>query len=133
MQVTFSDIKILLIQARDEDEILKQEQDCFIERCQIKAAQLFAFNVIDKKLAELSTVNINDYHCLMIGGSGAYSATQDYTWMPWLLQLVRKGTCPFISHLRFLLGPPNSCSCLRGNSELRQRTYGDGLSYHYAE
>ena len=90
MQGTFSSIRILLIQARDEAEILKQERECFIERCQIDEDQLFSLNLIQADQAKLDAIHLQDYDCLMIGGSGAYSATQNYSWMPWLLGLVQK-------------------------------------------
>lgn len=84
------DIRILLIQARDEPEILLQEQVCFLERCDIKEDQLTSLNLLDTAIEDIHRINLSDYEAIMIGGSGAYSATNDYPWMNALLSLVNR-------------------------------------------
>ena len=89
MQSTFPDIRLLLIQAREEEDILLQEQMCFIERCNILPRQLHSINVIHE---DLTDIDFSEFDAMMIGGSGAYSATEDYPWMPNLLFLVQQAT-----------------------------------------
>ena len=83
-------MRILLIQARDEPDILLQEQNCFVERCEIHKNQLISFNVLDMLPAHIQDIRLLEYDALMIGGSGAYSAKNDYPWMDPLLDLVRQ-------------------------------------------
>ena len=90
MASRFSELKILLIQARDEADILKQERDCFLERCQIQENQLFSVNLIEKEPDQLQEIDLANFDALMIGGSGAYSAASDYPWMPWLRELIQE-------------------------------------------
>ncbi|MBX2819652.1 MAG: type 1 glutamine amidotransferase [Rhodothermaceae bacterium] len=82
------DIRILLIQARDEHDILIQEQQCFIERCAIREDQLITINILDQTADNIEAITLQEYDALMIGGSGAYSAANDYPWMNALLSLV---------------------------------------------
>ncbi len=89
MASSIKDVRILLIQARKEKHILRQEVDCFSERCRIPADQIVPYNVIDD---EIRTIQLTDYEALMIGGSGAFSAASDYPWMDALLDLVRAAT-----------------------------------------
>ena len=83
-------VRILLIQARDEPEILLQEQSCFLERCHIEKEQLVPLNVLNVTNSQIKSIQLEEYNALMIGGSGAYSATNDYPWMDALLGLVRQ-------------------------------------------
>ncbi|MGI9174406.1 MAG: type 1 glutamine amidotransferase [Rhodothermales bacterium] len=83
----FDEIRVLLIQARDDAEMVQQEQGCFLERCRMESHQLIAVNVVkDRLYAGL----LDGADTLMVGGAGEYSATQDYTWMADLLGLVRE-------------------------------------------
>ena len=87
MQPSFESLRVFLIQARSNEDILKQEQDCFIERCEIAPEQLDAVNVSEDPLpADL----FNAYDALFIGGAGEYSATQDYTWTSGVLDAIRE-------------------------------------------
>lgn len=90
MQLPEKDLRILLIQARDEPEILLQEQQCFIERCVIDKDQLISQNILDLSDQDIRTISLKEYDALMIGGSGAYCAANDYPWMEGLLDLVRR-------------------------------------------
>ena len=85
MSKVFSDIQILLIQARTSPEILRQEQECFLERCRIEPDQLHAINAPVQTAPENVWAN---YDVVMIGGAGEYSATETYAWTPWLLRFI---------------------------------------------
>lgn len=80
-------LRILLIQARDEAEILEQEQECFAERCRVRRGQIRAVNVVT---GALELEHLDGVDAVLIGGSGAYSVPQDYPWMPGLLAFIRE-------------------------------------------
>ena len=83
----FNQIRVLLIQARDDAEMVQQEQGCFLERCRLEPHQLVPVNVVEGRLhAGL----LDGVDALMVGGAGEYSATQDYDWMPDLLGLIQE-------------------------------------------
>lgn len=83
----FEDLTIRLIQARSEDDMELQEQECFIERCEIAADQLLSSNVVSVPI----TLDLLDgVDAVLIGGAGEFSAHKDYPWMPDLLNLVRE-------------------------------------------
>lgn len=83
----FASLQLLLLQARSDQQILEQEQDCFIERCKIQPAQLDAVNISEEDLPQ----NIFDtYDALFIGGAGEYSATETYSWTPATLSLIEE-------------------------------------------
>lgn len=78
--------RITIIQARTSNNILRQEQECFSERLRIPIEQIEPFNVL-QSLPPIS--HLDEIDVLMIGGSGEYSAADDYDWMPELFDLVR--------------------------------------------
>ncbi len=87
MATPFTALQALLIQARSSEDILQQEQQCFIERCQILPNQLHSINISAEPLRD----NILDaYDVLFIGGAGEFSATEDYAWTPAILDLIRE-------------------------------------------
>lgn len=81
----FADLKVRLIQARSEADMELQEQECFIERCEISPDQLESVNVVRDTL---SVELLDDVDAVMIGGAGEFSAHKEYTWMPALLDIV---------------------------------------------
>lgn len=87
MAPTHETLRLLLVQARNTQDIELQEQQCFLERCRIQPHQLRAVNVVRDALPAslLDTVDV-----MMIGGAGEYSAQNDYPWMSDLLQLVQE-------------------------------------------
>lgn len=87
MAKAFDDIKVLLIQARDTDDIERQEQRCFVERCRLRIDQFRPVNVVRDAL-DLGLLDGVD--AVMIGGAGEYSVTRDYAWTPTLLALIRE-------------------------------------------
>lgn len=89
MPRSFEDIRVLLIQARSSEEMERQEQECFLERCRLRPDQLRSANVVrDRIHAGL----LDGTDALMIGGAGEFSATKEYPWMEDLLALCRTVT-----------------------------------------
>ena len=86
MAPTFSDLRVLLLQARDTPDITLQEQQCFLERMRLRPDQLVAASVIRD---ELHDGLLDDVDALMIGGAGEYSITQDYPFVPSLFALLQ--------------------------------------------
>ncbi len=86
MKKPLSDIRILLIQARDTKVIELQEQQCFVERCRIPLSQFIPLNLPDTPIPANPLQGID---AIMIGGAGEYSAHKDYPWMEDLLTLCR--------------------------------------------
>ncbi len=81
-----SEIRVLLIQARNTLTMEQQEQQCFVERCRIRLNQFVPVNLTH---TALSLDTLDDIDAMMIGGSGEYSARKDYPWMQDLLDLCR--------------------------------------------
>jgi GMP synthase (glutamine-hydrolysing) len=79
-------LRLLLIQARNTDEMELQEQTCFLERCRVKRHQVQPLNVTR---TPLPPDLLDEVDALMIGGAGEYSALDDTPWMPALLDVVR--------------------------------------------
>ena len=82
-----SDLRILLLQARDTEDIRLQEQACFREHCRVGDDQILAVKVQSEPL---EADRLDHADAVMIGGAGEYSATGSYPWMPALLDLVRQ-------------------------------------------
>jgi len=62
---------------------------CFIERCKIRPDQLSAVNIVAEPLqADL----FSRWDVLFIGGSGEFSAADDYEWIEPVLSLIREAT-----------------------------------------
>lgn len=85
MVPTFSDLRVLLLQARDTEDITRQEQQCFLERTGLRPEQLTAASVIRD---ELHAGLLDGVDALLIGGAGEYSITQDYPFVPPLFELL---------------------------------------------
>ena len=81
------DLRILLLQARNEEDLLEKERDCFREHCRVRSEQIRGLNVLEEPLTDRTLLGAD---VLMIGGSGIYSAVNDYGWMPALLDLIRQ-------------------------------------------
>lgn len=82
----FDDIRILLVQARSTSDIEIQEQECFLERCRIRPSQMDVVSVLRD---DLDAKLFDEVDALMIGGAGEYSAAENYSWMPALLDFIR--------------------------------------------
>lgn len=85
MATSFSEIRVLLLQARNTDAMLMQEQECFIERCRITPSQLVAVNAVREALHPSM---LEGFDAFMIGGAGEYSATEEHPWMPDVFDLL---------------------------------------------
>lgn len=82
-----ADLRILLIQARNTEDIRTQEQECFREHCRVRTDQITAVKV---QSDPLDPDMLNHADVVMIGGAGEYSATRAYPWMPPLTDLIRR-------------------------------------------
>lgn len=82
-----ANLRILLIQARNTEDIRMQEQECFREHCRVRADQIVAVKVQGDPL---DPDMLNHADVVMIGGAGEYSATGSYLWMPALIDLIRR-------------------------------------------
>lgn len=80
------DLRIRLIQARNTHAMERQEQLCFVERCRVAPACFVPHNVV---LGPVTPDLLDGVDALMIGGSGEYSAWEDYPWTEDLLALCR--------------------------------------------
>ena len=87
MSESFTDIHMLLIQARDEQDILSQEKTCFIERCGLEDQQIETVNLTQQRL---EPIDYTKYDAIMIGGSGVYSAAENYSWTPHVIDVIRE-------------------------------------------
>ena len=81
-----SEIRVLLVQARDTLTMEQQEQLCFVERCRIPLDQFVPANLTH---TAISLDMLDEVDAMMIGGSGEYSAYKEYPWMQDLLDLCR--------------------------------------------
>lgn len=79
-------LKLVLIQIREDGVPLRQEQGCFIERCRVARSQFRFINLVDEP--EIRWRHVDDAHAVIIGGAGAYSVTQDHPFTQPLRQLL---------------------------------------------
>lgn len=86
MKSRIEDLRVLLVQARDEAWIERQELECFAERTRLAPDQFVPVSVLRDPLhPDL----LRGADAVFIGGSGAYSVPDEYPWMPALLDFVR--------------------------------------------
>ncbi len=81
-----SDLRVLLIQARNTRVMEEQEQACFVERCRLRADQFHSINVVH---APLSMADVEAADAVLIGGAGEHSALNNPDWMANLLDVTR--------------------------------------------
>lgn len=81
----FDAIRVLLVQARNTEEMEHQEQRCFVERCRLPLRQFRPVNVVRDPL---HPGLLDGVDAMMIGGAGEYSARGDYPWRPALWDLL---------------------------------------------
>jgi GMP synthase (glutamine-hydrolysing) len=67
--------------------MVEQEQECFAERCRLPRDRFDILNVVQGDVPSLA--HLDGVDAVIIGGAGAYSATDDYEWTPALLDFVR--------------------------------------------
>ncbi|SHK02585.1 type 1 glutamine amidotransferase [Rhodothermus profundi] len=79
-------IRVLLIQARRLPEIERQEQRCFLECGRLHPTQLRCVNVT----RDMLRIELLDHiDAVLIGGSGEFSAVEQYPWTEALQHLLR--------------------------------------------
>jgi GMP synthase (glutamine-hydrolysing) len=88
----------VLLQVRSELISLRQEQSCFIERCQVARRQFRFINLVDEP--QLEWRQVEDAHAVIIGGSGAFSVTQKHAFTEPLREVVQR----LIDHDRPVFG-----------------------------
>lgn len=71
-----SKLRLVLLQIRNHESSLRQEQACFIERCNITAGQLRCINLVESPTIEYS--NVKDADAVLIGGAGDFSVTENH-------------------------------------------------------
>lgn len=81
------DIRLLLIQARTNPDMIEQEQLCFAERCRVNVGQLISRNVA---ATPVSTDWLDKVDAVLIGGAGEYSAKDDHPWTADLHALIKE-------------------------------------------
>ena len=84
-RIPWSQVKILLVQIREEIEAIEQEEQCFMRSMNLEQHQFVRFNVITD-LYEATT--LDGIHAVVIGGAGAFSATKEQPFYPTLRELV---------------------------------------------
>ncbi len=86
MPTPIENARLLLIQVREREDVEKQEQDCFVERCRIRKDQLDAVNLLNDPVPTWDQAGAFDV--VMIGGAGVLSVTQDHPFNDALTELV---------------------------------------------
>jgi GMP synthase (glutamine-hydrolysing) len=79
-------LRLVLFQIREDPIPLRQEQSCFIERCQVARRQFTFINIVDTP--DVGWKDVRDAHAVLIGGAGAYSVTEDHPFTEPLADLV---------------------------------------------
>ena len=75
MPVPFEQIRALLLQARNTPDMESQEQECFVERTRLDRLQFTNLNLAHSSVTSL---NLDDYDVVFIGGAGEYSAAGNF-------------------------------------------------------
>jgi len=81
------DLRVLLLQIRDGEEVARHEQVCVIEQSGLDAGQITSVNVVTERVPEVGEAE--DAHIVIIGGAGAHSVCDDDHFTGALIRLVR--------------------------------------------
>ena len=68
-------LRLVLLQVRNELVSLKQEQSCFIDRCRVARRQFDFINLVDNP--NIRWRDIEHAHAVLIGGAGALTPHTD--------------------------------------------------------
>jgi GMP synthase (glutamine-hydrolysing) len=79
-------LRLALLQIRSQEIPLRQEQGCFIERCQVARSQFRFFNLTERPA--IRWADVEDAHAVLIGGAGAYSVTDNHPFSEPLREVV---------------------------------------------
>ncbi len=69
-------LRILLLQIRDEPEVERQEQECFVHFSGLAPEQFDFRNLVERP--DLEPRDVEAFDAVVIGGAGAHSVTQEY-------------------------------------------------------
>jgi GMP synthase (glutamine-hydrolysing) len=81
-------LRLVLIQVRNEFLPIKQEQRCFIERCRVARHQFEFINIAENPQIRWSQVD--NAHAVLIGGAGAFSVTKEHAFTRPLREVVQR-------------------------------------------
>ena len=81
-------MRFVLLQVRDDAPAEQQERLCFLEACGLEPEQLECISLTREPRLDWS--RIEGAEALLVGGAGAYSATQSYAFTPAMEALIRR-------------------------------------------
>lgn len=81
-------LRLVLFQIRENPIPMRQEQSCFIERCQVARDQFTFINIVDTP--DVGWKDVEDAHAVFIGGAGAFSVKEDHRFTDALGDLVHE-------------------------------------------
>ncbi len=81
-------IRVVLFQIRSLLQAKRHEIWCIRQCTGLTSDQLFSWNVVEQP--ELPWERLRRADAIIIGGSGDHSVTEDYPFIPWLSDMVRK-------------------------------------------
>ena len=81
-------LRLVLLQVRNELVSLKQEQSCFIERCRVARHQFRFINLPESP--QLQWSDVEDAHAVLIGGAGAFSVTREHPFTAPMREVVQR-------------------------------------------
>ena len=77
MAPQFDQLRVLLVQIRERPAVIAEEQASFRERCGLQPGQLASISALHDTL---SPDRLEGVDAMMIGGAGAYSVTDTFSW-----------------------------------------------------
>jgi GMP synthase (glutamine-hydrolysing) len=81
-------LRILLLQIRDEPEVERQEQECFVHFSGLAPEQFTFLNLVEKP--NLEPRDVQAFDAVVIGGAGAHSVTEEYPFTAPLAAVVER-------------------------------------------
>ena len=87
-EVALSGLQILVLQIRDEPQIERQEQECFIAFSGLAAGQFSFRNLVERP--EVDPGDVEGFDAVVIGGAGAHSVTEEYPFTAPLATVVER-------------------------------------------
>ena len=69
-------LRLLLLQIRDEPEVERQEQECFLHFSGLAPGQFAFHNLVDRPA--VTGEDVRGFDAVVIGGAGAHSVTEEY-------------------------------------------------------
>lgn len=83
-----AELRLLVLQVRDDERIERQERDCFVRLSGLEADQFAWWNVVEKPA--VSVADVGGYDAVVIGGAGAHSVTETYPFSAPLARIVER-------------------------------------------